>query len=761
MIARLPILLITAIACLSSSGAAPKTADLFVSTRGNDKEPGIRQRPKATIQGALDMLREFRDKGIISPQVPVNIWLRGGIYRPEKAVLLSSDEVGSESAPLRISAYKNEEVIFDHGLPIPTSAFTPSESDRLHPEATGKILEAKITDKKIARTLAGPDSQISLGGRMLTLARFPNYGLAIFDQIISSDTPEAPGTREKPVGAKVKLTPASSQDWSKELSKSPDAEIVGYLSSDWLKETHPIVTTGNENAFQLASGAKYGITPGRKIGRAFVQNLLCELDSPGEWFYARETSTLYFWPPTALTEDEPISVWSSGSAFVFNESSHVKVDNITFQNFYDPKNGSAIIQIKSGHHNEIRGCTFRNIAGPSTAFNIEGTSNGVRSCDIYDVNSASRLKGGRVRNDSIIPGKNFIENCHFTQIFSKSFSGKVCGISGAGNIFRNNLAHNHNIQIVTIRGNDHLIERNEIFNTGIEEGDGGAFYQGASASSWGNTFRHNFFHHIICLPKIYPRAAIFSDDGDLGDTVVSNIFYKAGEGFKINEGGGHYATNNVSIDGIHALQVLQGNSASRYKDLMNFIKTDPTTDVKANTLGRGFSTFGVTGWRDKITPENWPEMVSPYWYERYPRMKDLFTTWFSNKSIAPVNTFEDNTFYAYERTPIDAPDTTIDKGNKTKSGISGFVSAKSLNFASNSHDIPFSNIGIYADTFRDMIPEKDSYRKIVAKHWKDTKSAARGSFDPKAVNKRIYFNTGLVIRRLVKPDFAKNLQLSP
>jgi len=42
-------------------------------------------------------------------------------------------------------------------------------------------------------------------------------------------------------------------------------------------------------------------------------------------------------------------------------------------------------------------------------------------------------------------------------------------MTGAGNIFRNNLIHNINGQPVTHQGVDHLIERNELFNVGIED----------------------------------------------------------------------------------------------------------------------------------------------------------------------------------------------------------------------------------------------------------------------------------------------------
>ena len=47
----------------------------------------------------------------------------------------------------------------------------------------------------------------------------------------------------------------------------------------------------------LARDASYAVRPG---DRYYVQNLLEELDSPGEWYLDRRSSTLYFWPPKPL-----------------------------------------------------------------------------------------------------------------------------------------------------------------------------------------------------------------------------------------------------------------------------------------------------------------------------------------------------------------------------------------------------------------------------------------------------------------------------
>ena len=56
------------------------------------------------------------------------------------------------------------------------------------------------------------------------------------------------------------------------------------------------------------------------------------------------------------------------------------------------------------------------------------------SCNFFDVWNNTRLYGGNfTASGTIDAGNNSIENCHFTQIYSKDLYGKACGMSGVGN----------------------------------------------------------------------------------------------------------------------------------------------------------------------------------------------------------------------------------------------------------------------------------------------------------------------------------------
>ncbi|WP_411847129.1 LamG-like jellyroll fold domain-containing protein [Roseibacillus persicicus] len=690
----------------------------------------------------------------------VNIWLRGGRYpATDHTLTLGAQDSGAPDSPLVFSAYPGEEVIFDGGEaldPLGFSLVTDETSlAKLHVAAVGKVFAQTITDPEVVTLLQGTRTNLSVDDKTMVVARYPNIGYGSVENVSTSgESVGSQGSSGNPVGASVRMQGNyDAAKWSAELGRLKKARLIGYVSADWFRETLRIDSIAESGQIRLMDGTRYGWGGPSTVERPFVERLLAELDEPGEWYFDDTDNKLYLWPRETLTATTPIRVWNGRSVFTLNGASHVHIKRITFQhNLY-----GNTVDITAGENNLVAGCTFRNMYG-AVAFSLTGGSNnGVLSCDIYDVDNASRCAGGGATNSSITHAGNFIENCHFTQIYAKTFYGKVSGMNGAGNIFRNNLMHNHNGQVVTVGGQDHLIELNEVFNTGIEEGDGGSFYQGASATSWGNVFRHNFWHHIICIPSLIQRAAIFSDDGDQGDTVVENVFYKAGASFKMNQGAGHRARNNVFMSSIRSFEVLSSSESSVYNNYMNFLNNDPTSTAKDNLIGRGMALYGIDGWENTVNSSNWRDHVSPFWKDRYPDLETVNSNWYRDKAAYKWSWFSDNIYYANTSnfpTGIRAPAQTSITNGTTLSNLNDFEDPSVLNFKfktplpSYAPNIPFEQIGLYVDEYRTSIPDKDTYRAIVADHWKNTASSGGGGYNPATVGDRIYFNTGKLLRDL-------------
>ena len=62
--------------------------------------------------------------------------------------------------------------------------------------------------------------------------------------------------------------------------------------------------------------------------------------------------------------------------------------------------------------------------------------------------------------------------------------------------------------------------------------------------------------------------------------------------------------------------------------------------------------------------------------------------------------------------------------------------------------IPFEEIGLIRDGFRQEVPDKAAYRSAVRLHHEGTSSFSKGAkYDPRNINRRIYFDSAGLLRR--------------
>ena len=95
------------------------------------------------------------------------------------------------------------------------------------------------------------------------------------------------------------------------------------------------------------------------------------------------------------------------------------------------------------------------------------------------------------------------------------------------------------------KGNNYLIENNEIYNNGWLMDDAGAIYYGKSNIQYGNVIRNNYVHDLN-RDKSY--CGIYSDDGFSGITVVNNVVRNAQKGIIINYGMNCNISDNLFVN---------------------------------------------------------------------------------------------------------------------------------------------------------------------------------------------------------------------
>ena len=109
------IILITALLLLTFAGHA---GDIWVSPRGNDRNDGTRQSPKATLTSALRQAREWRRTGDNRVQGGITVYMEGGVYSLYEPVFVRPEDSGTWESPTVIRSVPGEDAVLSGGVPI-------------------------------------------------------------------------------------------------------------------------------------------------------------------------------------------------------------------------------------------------------------------------------------------------------------------------------------------------------------------------------------------------------------------------------------------------------------------------------------------------------------------------------------------------------------------------------------------------------------------------------------------------------------------
>lgn len=731
--------------------------EIYLSPDGDDTAVGSREFPLKTLGAAVQAVAE----GKPGPgKEPITVNIRGGRYPITQTVTLGKELVGTKEHPIRFQAVEQEVPVFDAGVGLSLSEASLVEDSavlkRLPPSAKGKVYSLVVEEAGLRKALTSASVRCSVGGRVMRVARYPNVGYAHVDGILergavyahgrTEGTPPR-GSVENPIGGRFVLLNKDTSAWEKEYQQTRKAKIVGYLSHDWYREQNSVASV-KRGEIQLTSYSRYGlINPSKVPRRVFVTNFLCELDAPGEFYFDEQASTLYFMPPAALNKDNLLSIWSGPGLALFRGASYVSLEGVVVEGV---GTGKAAVVIEESERVVLAGCTVRNSSRP--AVRIEGGQHcGLRSCDIYDVPDHLTLDGGNVRE--LEAAGHFATNCHFTQIDSRDFYGRI-RIQGVGHIFRNNLVHNFPGQPIVFGDCDHRFERNEFFNNGYEEGDGGTLYSGAAMWSWGNEIRHNFIHHLMCMPQLHPRGGIYPDDLDQGETIEGNVFYKAAHRtVLLNGGAGHRVLDNLFLKGHIGIYNTETYAEQAYQRIAKYESGELKRGDKDDRIYRTEQVVGPEGWNEEPWSSQYPlfrKIMNQEKMRFYPIECEFIGNRFADnwRNIGYRVGSGDEGFKPIEEVPF------IRARDNRKISMRAFRDPQSLDFrydagvkAGSVPKIPFEKIGLAEDeAFRPTVPNKHDYRRAVRRHYAGRLSYdPRAKYDPETINTLMYFNTGRLL----------------
>lgn len=307
---------------------------LYVATDGNDAWSGKHADPNsaqtdgpfATLVRARDAVRELKAQTEDGLKEPVTVMVRGGRYYLENALDLTAADSGTAEAPITYTAYPGEAPIVSGGRRI--TGWEPH---------AGKILKCRIPETKGG---AWRFRQLFVDGRRQTRARYPNLDpederwngkWAVSEADDGALEASDPYIVWKEAGA-------FPRDWAKpsqgELFLMPNKPLWGDSCMIRIKSIDR-----DKGMIRLVHGMRdFDINPiyypkeNRHPERCqfMVENLLEELDCPGEWCLDGEDGVLYFWPPEPGVDNVEVVAPILKRLVFLRGVTHVRISGFVF-----------------------------------------------------------------------------------------------------------------------------------------------------------------------------------------------------------------------------------------------------------------------------------------------------------------------------------------------------------------------------------------------------------------------------------------------
>ncbi len=565
-------------AAASPAKPGPERA-FYVSLEGKDTWSGKLPVPNssktdgpfASLDRARDEIRRLKSQSQGSLNCPVTVMLRGGKYFLKEKFLLKPEDSGAPGCPVTYRAHPGEEVILSGGKRV--TGWKPYK---------GNILQSRFPKSEIGSWF---HRQLFYNGQRQVRARFPN--LDPKDPAGGGWIRMTGADPENPLRAFQYPAGAFPRKWA----KPTQAEVNCYAGWDsWfdtvriekMDASRRIITMidcGFQGTFDRTPW--YEVYPFEKGKRFYVENLLEELDQPGEWCYDTEEETIYFWPPSGSLKpgDEVVVPVLDSLIELHGVSTRVTTPvtevNITGLTFTETTSGDNM------HHQRVDG------AGPMYArvgWKYAGDALLMKDCErcrvegnvfdqvggnaIYVFRQSGRnlirfntIKGAGC-NGIVLAGMvdrhptfnqvtdNLIEH---SGTINRYTAGIFCAVSD-GNLLSHNLIRHvphHAVNLASNSQGRNIVEFNRIHDTGELIHDTGAVncwmeIPPPTSQRCGHVFRYN---HISDTRN--GCHGLYLDDFTSNCLVYGNLLVRvSGHGVQVHAGKNNVIENNVIVGGV-------------------------------------------------------------------------------------------------------------------------------------------------------------------------------------------------------------------
>ncbi|NOU71373.1 hypothetical protein GC098_08050 [Paenibacillus sp. LMG 31458] len=561
---------------ITYTDSAQPPAQYYVSTTGSDSNPGTISSPFKTIQKASNLM-----------VAGDTVILRGGTYN--ETITPQTD--GTSGNPITYKAYPGETVTISGSAPV-----------------TGWTLDSGSIYKAPMNWDLGDDNQVFVSGEMMRLAQYPNWtnDSNIFDVGFASmnsgnATSITHSAINKPANYWAGATVIVKGWWSTQSAKvtSSSGSTINFNKLPWSDQyTNP------------SAGVKY-----------MISGVKGELDRQREWYYDKNTATLYLWAPGGVDPNTLIvEAKQRKYAVDLTGRSYINIEGVNII--------GASITTKNASFNTIKGINAQYLShtiGLQTAYSYDDT--GIDLSGSYNTIRDSQIAYSS-GNGVVIRGNNnnVINNLIHETDYLGTYNASVSLAGGKQHLVSYNTFYNTGRSIIGgEKFSDSIIEFNDMSRTGILSYDlGGVYFARVDGGS--TEIRNNWIHDMDSQHCNGCELGIYIDSNTHNFLIHHNTVWNAATSYYVggradnvqiynnqakpkiivNTGDYKYndeVTNNISEGGVS----LQNGASS----ISAFIAGNVTT-------GYNQSAFGTAG-------HNFTNPPNPIFAHSFPE--------FSNRSL--------------------------------------------------------------------------------------------------------------------------------
>lgn len=325
-------------AAAATEPAANSTTVLYVSTGGNDEWSGRRPAraanstdgPFATLTGARDAIRALKRQRALEGAIVVMVL--EGTYELHEPLLITAEDSGTDDRPVTYTAFPGHRPVLSGGMRI----------DDWRPYKD-QVLQADLRQVRNDRVRF---RQVFYRGQRQPRARWPNPDRS--DALYSGWAFIEAAQTNEPLGFNTHHYSADQpmRPWS----RVEQAEINLFPWYCWVNDIIPLTSVdAASQTITLARPAHFDFMPLLPGNRFCVENVLEELDRPGEWCLRSDTDTLYFWPPDGMQPGDVV-VPVLDSLIELRGTADARVRHITISGLTLAHTGSAFPERQHASH---------------------------------------------------------------------------------------------------------------------------------------------------------------------------------------------------------------------------------------------------------------------------------------------------------------------------------------------------------------------------------------------------------------------------